>query len=481
MDQTDPDGSNNTSSATISVLLRLRLVSASYDVLSNTLILVFNNPINPARTDFDGIGMEVDNSGEWDFALSNARGFYAETDPDDARIVIIDITRDHVTTVNLAVALLVNEQRVDLLLRRAAFTEVAGGKSREVAGTDNIRIERIPPIGDVSGNGEVSAYDAALILRVSVGEPETIFPVHDEASKISGLLASYGHRCDVMMSIADVSGNGELSAYDAALALRRAVGLPNPAPAFSGSSRIGKLNVDSCDGGTGDFPHSSRGMGDFPHRLDVSISLDDVGGIYSADIVMMYDPQVLTLADVSRTPSTSEWLSESSYRQGEDPDAESGEIIISLAGAYQPTGDGSLVNVSFHVNRHTGLSLGDAIRRMDITQFELNGGMVKASIENLPKAFALLQNYPNPFNPETWIPYQLSEPTDVGITIYNAAGQMVRRLDLGYRMPGHYTDRSRAAHWDGRNEAGEEVASGVYFYQLQAGRDVSIRKMIVLR
>jgi hypothetical protein len=125
------------------------------------------------------------------------------------------------------------------------------------------------------------------------------------------------------------------------------------------------------------------------------------------------------------------------------------------------------------------MSLSDVIRKLDITEFRLNG--VKAAIDNLPKAFALMQNYPNPFNPETWIPYRLSEPADVTITIYNLAGQMVRRLELGNRMPGHYVDTSRAAYWDGRNEVGEEVSSGIYFYQLRAGRDASVGKMIVVR
>ncbi|MBD3180836.1 T9SS type A sorting domain-containing protein, partial [Candidatus Poribacteria bacterium] len=81
----------------------------------------------------------------------------------------------------------------------------------------------------------------------------------------------------------------------------------------------------------------------------------------------------------------------------------------------------------------------------------------------------LMQNYPNPFNPETWIPYQLSKPADVTIFIYNVDGRIVKRLKLGYMMPGYYIDRSRAAYWDGKNEAGEEVASGIYFYIIDAG------------
>ena len=78
----------------------------------------------------------------------------------------------------------------------------------------------------------------------------------------------------------------------------------------------------------------------------------------------------------------------------------------------------------------------------------------------------LLANFPNPFNPETWIPYQLAKPAEVTITIYAINGQVVRRLALGHQPAGIYQNRSRAAYWNGRNEFGEPVASGLYFYTL---------------
>ena len=96
-----------------------------------------------------------------------------------------------------------------------------------------------------------------------------------------------------------------------------------------------------------------------------------------------------------------------------------------------------------------------------------------------PTETALLPNYPNPFNPETWIPYQLSEPADVSIFIYAADGYLIRRLALGYQDRGVYESRSRAAHWDGKNVLGEPVASGVYFYTLTTGDFTSTRKMLI--
>ena len=99
----------------------------------------------------------------------------------------------------------------------------------------------------------------------------------------------------------------------------------------------------------------------------------------------------------------------------------------------------------------------------------------------IPEKTVLLANYPNPFNPETWIPYHLANPSDVQITIYDTRGVLVRHLELGHQREGYYTSRSRAAYWDGRNTVGERVASGVYFYQLQADHLSLLRKMLILK
>ena len=96
-----------------------------------------------------------------------------------------------------------------------------------------------------------------------------------------------------------------------------------------------------------------------------------------------------------------------------------------------------------------------------------------------PKETALLTNYPNPFNPETWIPYQLSEPAEVMLHIYSVNGGLVRTLVLGHQPAGMYHRKSRAAYWDGRNAQGEKVASGLYFYTLSAGDFTATRKMLI--
>ena len=100
-------------------------------------------------------------------------------------------------------------------------------------------------------------------------------------------------------------------------------------------------------------------------------------------------------------------------------------------------------------------------------------------IEESPKVTALLANYPNPFNPETWIPYQLAKPAEVSISIHSTDGKLVRTLELGQLPVGIYHNKFRAAYWDGRNEFGESVASGIYFYTLTANDFVATGKMII--
>ena len=100
-------------------------------------------------------------------------------------------------------------------------------------------------------------------------------------------------------------------------------------------------------------------------------------------------------------------------------------------------------------------------------------------VEAPPEKTVLLANYPNPFNPETWIPYQLSAAAEVTVTIHSSDGKLVRTLELGQMPAGAYSDKDRAAYWDGQNEQGEPVASGVYFYTLQAGDFKATRKMVI--
>jgi len=98
-----------------------------------------------------------------------------------------------------------------------------------------------------------------------------------------------------------------------------------------------------------------------------------------------------------------------------------------------------------------------------------------------PAESALHPNYPNPFNPETWIPFQLAEGGEVTLTIFDARGRAVRRIRLGAREAGYHDSPERAAHWDGRNDHGEEMASGAYFVEFRAEDYREVRRLTLLK
>jgi flagellar hook assembly protein FlgD len=94
----------------------------------------------------------------------------------------------------------------------------------------------------------------------------------------------------------------------------------------------------------------------------------------------------------------------------------------------------------------------------------------------LPNEYALDQNYPNPFNPSTTIKYQLTQDSKVNLTIYNVQGQVVRTL-----VNDNVSAGFQSVSWNGKNEMGQTVASGMYMYRIQAGSFVSVKKMLMLK
>ena len=118
-----------------------------------------------------------------------------------------------------------------------------------------------------------------------------------------------------------------------------------------------------------------------------------------------------------------------------------------------------------------------------VTPEDLANAVLSIRLDSIgqPRLTQLLQNFPNPFNPETWIPYQLEKSGDVTLQIYDTSGDLVRTLNLGFKGQGFYMTRTRAAYWDGRNNLGEQVTSGVYFYSLTTPDFSATRKMLILK
>ena len=160
---------------------------------------------------------------------------------------------------------------------------------------------------------------------------------------------------------------------------------------------------------------------------------------------------------------------------------------------YKPLESNTEKTVEFNITRamkdndkidieiHTIDALGNIASAWDTVSIEkeAEGAGAPIQVSLLQQETTLLPNYPNPLNPETWIPYQLANPADVTLTIYDIQGRVVRDLDLGHQRAGVYQSRARAAHWNGRNAHGEPVASGLYFYTLKAGDFTATRKMLI--
>jgi photosystem II stability/assembly factor-like uncharacterized protein len=169
-------------------------------------------------------------------------------------------------------------------------------------------------------------------------------------------------------------------------------------------------------------------------------------------------------------------------------DANTGWIIMSeqysTAAILGTTDGGSTwtrtnlgINIAFQALQFTspqdgwGVSAGGAI-----IKFSENVTSVAEATAAVPDGFDLFRNYPNPFNPSTTITYALAHAADIELTIFNALGQHVRTLASGYQSTG-----AHSLSWDGRDDHGRQLGSGIYYYRLAAGEMVQCRRMLLLR
>ena len=229
----------------------------------------------------------------------------------------------------------------------------------------------------------------------------------------------------------------------------------------------------------------------FTVNLNVE-NVTDVGG-WQADLT--FDPKVLTARSVTEGDFLKQDEGETFFQKGTIKNQVGKITGIKAARLTQKPvrGHGTLLSITFRALRNgeskltlqnfqVGTRRGEKTRSIppEITIVVGNSAPAAPTAHGIPPdRTQLLVNYPNPFNPETWIPYQLSEPAHVTVRIYATSGVLVRRLGLGPQPAGYYTNRSRAAYWDGKNAVGESVASGVYFYTLTAGDFTATGKMLI--
>ena len=170
-------------------------------------------------------------------------------------------------------------------------------------------------------------------------------------------------------------------------------------------------------------------------------------------------------------------------------------VVYQLAVVDIEKGQAAMIGDNLEISAQSS----DSLIGVGLLQYTVTAEDVKQSwiqlpalvVYKIPAETELLPNYPNPFNPETWIPYRLAEDAFVTLTIYDASGQVVRTIEVGHRVAAFYEGRSKAIYWNGKNEFGEQTASGVYFYHLSAGRSrlsvphridySATRKMLILK
>ena len=194
----------------------------------------------------------------------------------------------------------------------------------------------------------------------------------------------------------------------------------------------------------------------------------------NADAVVDIEDLVLVAATIGMTPPEGILPNTDVNGDGTVNEADIALVLAALESApASPAAVLTAANLQRWIDKAKQQNINDPTFRQGIAVLE----QLLATLQ--PKATALLANYPNPFNPETWIPYHLAQPAEVTLHIYAINGALVRTLILGHQPAGIYEHRSRAAYWDGRNEEGERVASGVYFYTLTTGEFTATRKMLI--
>jgi len=317
-----------------------------------------------------------------------------------------------------------------------------------------------PIAGDVSLNGYIQAYDASLILK---------YVVNPSGDTLNAL----------QQRVADVSGEMGITAYDASLVLQYVVGLITsfPSEASSGTKRLTQSNKEvfalqkvsnvqlSVEGAT-----VKRG-----DSLVIALNLQNVGGVVSSEITLKYDPSIFTFLKAA-TGEIASGLSIESFN-----DKTTGRARIALAGSNLIKNNGTVAYAAFRISNDVR---GTIDAKIEIEKFLANesdmtshasAGAIK--VIGKPTTYALDQNYPNPFNPSTTIGYQIPEDnTHVQLIIYNTTGQIVKTLIDGNQNAGVYK-----VVWNGINNSGVHISSGVYFYRIAAGKFVQVKKLLLLK
>jgi len=311
---------------------------------------------------------------------------------------------------------------------------------------------------------------------------------------------------------ADVSGNGSVSAFDASYILQYTVGLISEFPigkswtfipaAFEISEEnwntapdsisFEPLNSDTLNQDfvgivlgdvTGNWVRQFQGN-DFygaeisvgeqrlinNHKVMVPIEISFLDEAYSGQFELTYNNKIFKYLSCSYQAEVENTVFVNSENQG--------EVKFAFASPLSLSGKKIQMNVYFiALDEESKFNPEIQLTKMKIDEKTVNLTAVNNPEKTeLPNNFQLMQNHPNPFNPETTIKFSIAKTEHVQILIYNQLGQKVKTLLNENKTPGVYE-----LNWDGRNEFGEKVGSGIYLYKMLAGKYTAIKKMVYIR
>ncbi|MHB1687444.1 MAG: FlgD immunoglobulin-like domain containing protein [Ignavibacteriaceae bacterium] len=313
--------------------------------------------------------------------------------------------------------------------------KVTDGIDTVTSNTATVTVIHATKRGDVNGDGKIDGADAVQLLNWVVGITPPAIPT-------PGTPLFYA---------ADVDGNGTITVNDAYFALFAATHdtLPN-----------GQMPKMSPPSGDLSFNGMTSGEGGV---VNVPLRLANTNNVLSAYIELNIDNKLANIQTIaSNLPQG--WMMAHNYVNG--------KLIIAMTGT-KPLNDGNFATISLKLNSsETKLDISGSVKFNDV----LSASLSNLTVKEIPSQFGLSQNYPNPFNPTTTIKYQIAQDTKVVLDIYDMLGQRVRSLVNDVQSAGYYN-----VTWDGQNSFGQQVASGVYIYRLQAGNFVQTMKMNLLK
>jgi len=417
----------------LGVILAFNLMIASL-VFSDSVFIVMGTVKNP-----DG---SLVNTGLQVTVTNETRNLTVETVVDNKEsggfnAVFMDFENKSVAEDGDTIKVIVKDNQASIATQTYKLTVDDIAKTRAIISlTTSISEECFK--GDINGDNAVKSNDAIFALRIS-----------------SDLLSPTPQQ----LCAGDMNGDGKIKSNDAILILRKVVGSGAPSKKFAKSDKV-NIILDKVYGKAG-------------QNITIPLNIDNGDLVSGGDFTIVYDQSSLRVTDISSNDSV---LLESNL-------TEPGKLKISFA-CISKLGS-NIANLHFTVlaDRLPPLLLQSAeLYRSDALPIIVNTANNRLRSEiTKPDNNLLFQNYPNPFNPETWIPYQLNKGVDVVVKIYSLSGLLIRTLNLGYKSAGIYTSQDKAIYWDGKNEAGERIASGIYFYTIQAEDFVATKRMVIAK